>query len=133
MEIAMKSKLIWLLAFGMAFSPIASFADEHEEDEDTMTVVEEGDTEEGIVAFIELPVPNENAERGIGIANAARNPETEKKGGAFGEWVSNQVRSEVVSQAADNASAAEEVRQDVRDNARRDAKGDNGEGNRGRP
>ena len=129
----LKFNLIWLLAFGIAFNPIASYADEHEEGEDTMTMVEEGDSEEGIVAFIELPLPNDNAERGIGIASAARNPEIEKKGGAFGEWVSNQVRSEVVSQAADNASAAEEVRQDVRDNAQRDAKGDNGEGNRGRP
>ena len=131
----MKSKfnLIWLFAFGIAFNPIATYADEHEEGEDTMTVVEEGDTEEGIVAFIELPVPNENAERGIGIANAARNPETAKKGGAFGEWVSGEVRSEVTSQGADNTAAADEVRQDVRDNARRGAKGANREGNPGRP
>lgn len=131
----MKSKfnLIWLLAFGIAFNPIATYADEHDEGEDTMTMLEEGGSEEGVVAYIELPVPSDNAERGIGIANAARNPDTVEQGRDFGEWVSSQVRSEVASQGADNAAAADEVRQDVRDNARRDAKGANGEGNPGRP
>jgi hypothetical protein len=125
----MKSKfnLIWLLALGIALNPVA-YADDHEDvdGDDTMTVIEDGDDEEGVMEYVEHVAPNENAERGTLISNAARNPDTEEQGRDFGQWVAEQVKTDVASMRGDNGSAADDVRADVRDNARRDAKGDNG-------
>jgi hypothetical protein len=129
----MKSKfnLIWLLALGLVLNPVA-YADDDDDatDDDTMTMIEEGENEEGVMEYVEHIAPNENAERGTRISNAARNPDTEEQGRDFGQWVAEQVRTDVAAQRSDNASAAADVRADaatqVRDNARRDAKGDNG-------
>jgi hypothetical protein len=129
----MKSKLnlIWLLALGIALNPVAYAADDDDAtDDDTMTVVEEGESEEGVMEYVEHIAPNENAERGTRISNAARNPDTEEQGRDFGQWVSEQVKTDTAALRGDNASAAADVRADaatqVLDNARRDAKGNNG-------
>ena len=129
----MKSKfnLIWLLVLGLALNPIA-YADDDDDaaEDDTMAMVEDGDTEDEVMEYVENIAPNENAERGTRISNAARNPDTEQQGRDFGQWVSEQVRNDVASRRSDNASAAADVRADaatqVVDNARRDAKSDNG-------
>ena len=122
----MKSKLnlIWLLLLGLAFNPLA-YADEEgmDADEDTMEVVEEGQTEEEVVEFVEHESPNESAQFGTDVSNMARNPDRDQMLADegydnFGQWVSEKAHD----------------RNDMRDQARRDARaearGENGQGNR---
>ena len=81
-----KLKLILLLAFGLALNPLA-FADD---DDDTIDMAENGDTEAGFVAQF---WPNENVDFGPDVSDMARDPEYQ--GREFGEWVSGQVRQDV--------------------------------------
>jgi hypothetical protein len=119
----MKSKLslAFLLAGGLALNPLA-YADE----DDTMAVIEEEQTEEEVMEFVEHEAPNPNAEFGTAASNMARNPDAEYQGREFGEWVSSQARQEF---APDIESIREDVQQDIQQDGQRDARADLRDGN----
>lgn len=104
------------------FSLLAVFAlssPAHANDDDTMTVVEEGATPDDIVKVIELPsfaAPSAqgNAAFGQQTANQA------KTGKQFGQQMADEAKSNNIS---------EQVRDDILQNARREARSNNGQGN----
>jgi len=114
----MKSKLvgICLLTGGLAMNPLA-YADA---DDDTMSMVDDGQTEEQVMEFVVHEAPTERAEFGTDIANMARDPDSELHGRDFGNWVSDQVRQD----------ASQDIQQEAHRNARADLRGDNGQGGR---
>lgn len=105
------------------FSLLAAFAlssPVYADDDDTMTVVEEGATPEDIVKVIELPEfasPSAQANAAFGHTTANQ---AKSLGKEFGQQMAEQAR---------NNNISEQIRDDIRQNARREARGNNGQGN----
>jgi hypothetical protein len=95
-----KLTLTGLLLLGLAMNPLAYASDE----EGTMNVVEDGQTELDVLEYVALEAPNDNAVFGTDVANMARDPDG-LSGREFGDWVSEQVRQDVHQEAVREARA----------------------------
>ena len=106
-----------ILGLGLCLGTMA-YAD----DDDTMVLVEEGDTVEDVVTMIELPVSASST----AVTASEHGRTTAYDASKFGRDTAAAARGE----------AGEDIRAEVRDNARRDARGDNSQGDNppgGRP
>ena len=103
-----------ILALGL-FLASPSYADE----DDTMIVLEDGDTPEDIVQLIELPGAAADTAKDAALFGHETANQAKELGREFGQSVADDAK--LGTQGAD-------IRAEVRDNARRDARGDNGPG-----
>jgi len=124
----MSQSKFWLMLSlaGCLCAPFA-YADDATMEDDTVTVVDDGETPEDVTNQITLPdsaseTAQEHSAFGQGVSALARD-KGELTGHDFGQQVSEQARARELGN---------EVREDLQSNQRSDARGDNA-GDHGRP